>query len=402
MSLDLFYPDEKDLKPSVFVFESEDSIEKTNTEESLTNEDENISIKKETILVVPEKELEEEEKDITDEMLFGETTNGVLPEIKTAIDVVSDKQEKIINLQNIEAQLMGQQTVTREMASYIHEKTDSLFNNRIILESYTTSPSKTLYKETLAHLKQFIAVEQAEIALIAQNLSKTFSDSFITQIPESFIATLHNVQSGFEKIKNEHHTTLVELSDKTSTKFTFRINNEFVSLASLPISTLNIETIELFTPFKTIYQDENVEEALSNISELLKCNYLTGFFYSMSENKPLTDVSKFSTQLNIRNYINQFTLSDLADLFINNNPSAWVDNIIQLTQQARNRVYEISSEIKNEESDINTSLEWIRKHTQELNNLIEFFHFVTGFMGRSVLLNSNLSSILIFIKPCVV
>jgi hypothetical protein len=174
---------------------------------------------------------------------LGAQVPGELPKVDIDFKIIDDQKTKIIGFQEVEAILLGNQTISQETAQFIEHKIPGfLLSDKDILR-FTKQPSVVGYSKALNYVKNKIAVESESLYQNLGSMIKEYYinesatvDHFIANELDSFLYSIETFVSDatelYNKIKFSKNASFVD-SDGT-----------FKNILKDPLSTLKNSSIK--------------------------------------------------------------------------------------------------------------------------------------------------------------
>lgn len=198
----------------------------------------------------------------------------VIPPIDTSFKLVEDGQAKVISLKDVEAEIIGQESISRSSVEYVNVAFEDVLNGPVKLNEFTVNPSKTNCSYVRQHMRRSIAKEEAAVVSNFQLLlDQPLSDAkeAYSRILVSYIPLISNQLYEMQGLVTSMGDTVI--ANKNSVFPTN--NNGFVNIA-----TTDFEDIDA-----TNIPDAAAVGNITTLAMLTKKSTLRAFIHAVIEAK---------------------------------------------------------------------------------------------------------------------
>jgi hypothetical protein len=254
-------------------------------------------------------------QDVTE---LSEADKQTLSAMDVSFNVVKDGVNKVIELQDVENDILSQESINRSNAEFVNEVFPGLLGTHVSIEEFTHSPSKTNFLYVKKYMKTKIALEQEAIINDFNNfIAKPLQDAKVVmlKLSEDYIEfAIDRFNNLFFQFKDLESKLKVNKNTVVSCK------GEFVNLINKDLFSINYCDIDLDIPTKSL-----LDNATTNLKQLFDNRLLKSFILGSLDGKPVsTCLSKDSM---VEYGDNSITIMNLTKIF---SSSMLVDNISSL------------------------------------------------------------------------
>lgn len=270
-------------------------------------------------------------QDITE---LSEAEKQTLPAMDVSFNVVKDNVNKVIELQDVENDILAQESINRSNATLVNEVFPGLLGQSIRLEEFTHSPSKTNFLYVKKHMRNKISTEELSVI-------NNFND-FLSKPLQDARAVLQKLSSDYIEAAVNRFTLLfyqfkeLEAKLKVNKNTVVSCKGEFVNLVNVDLFNICYNDIELNVPNKCLY-----DEASANIKQLMSNRSFKSFILGSVEGKPAAVCLTADSMLEYAE--KSITILDLCKVFGSLSVTDNIQNLKAIVDENIVTIDEISS-----------------------------------------------------------
>lgn len=223
---------------------------------------------KSTTIIVDDRTKPLEGTGVTEEQVQAITDTNV------QFKIIEDNVTKVVDLQDVEKEFLAQESIDRNMAEYLDSQFTGLLGNKIAIEEYTRTPSRTNLEMTKRHVKLSVAQEEAQVvdsfnsftmkslgdtAEILEVLKEKYLFDFSTNVAElarlseNVIANISESKNTIVPYQNGEHVEFVDIADLDLVKLDFaNLKLEAPTIDKLSMYKANIASVLANSNIKTL------------------------------------------------------------------------------------------------------------------------------------------------------
>lgn len=318
------------------------------------------------------------------ESVLTEAQLSELPGMDVQFKMVSDNVAKIADLKDVEADIIGEGTISKEDAKDLSLRIDGFFSKSFSLEHFTVQKSKAGLSDALHRIKQAIAKEQLSV----NTLYYTFMSESIEATKR--LASVVNDEFVASTIKavNDYvydSMKLIESLPKNKNAV-FPLNNDFVNITTTDLQAISFDLITVGN------NGISVNASAAAIQKILEYTTLKALILGVPESKTLDyllgpdAVLEYNHRvITIMDLLNFFKSASTVETYINQLYTQLKDNVAKLAKIEENHKALASNE-KTYDFVLNTSNEinLINKETSRTVNLINSLRILTLQAGNVI------------------
>lgn len=249
---------------------------------------------------------------------LSEADKQTLPAMDISFNVVKDGVNKVIELQDVENDILAQESINRTKAELVNEVFPGLLGQSIRLEEFTHSPSKTNFLYVKKHMKTKISLEKESTINNFNNfIAKPLHDAklVMVKLTEDYI---ESAKDRFSDLFYQFKDLESKLNNNKNT--VVQIKGEFVNLFNIDLFVISYKDIQVDVPTKAL-----LDTATCNLKQLFDNRSFKAFVLGSIDGKSIN--SCLTKECMIEYSDKSLTVSDLCKLF---SSSMLVDNICSL------------------------------------------------------------------------
>lgn len=336
-------------------------------------------------------------KEISEEELFGPNLEeGKLPDFNATFKVIDEGRLKIIDLKEIEADILGQESICQEDINKISSLIDNFLGPKLSLEEFTKKPSKANFEKTCFSLRKRISAEELNFS---NSLSNYFSEpeesvkSFVTFIQETFIPSTKEQVLYFQ---SQYREILDNIFD--SKNVVLLLKNQSVNILNTPI-----EDIVLETDLKDLVQDFSKETKLDAATYLNKALTALKSLLNGKLNRFLLTTIEGKSEISHSHDVmiqDKVTIGDLVVLYQNMLMVNGLDFISEKVTKAYEDYNRVKQEIETSDQDFDTLNAKILELSPVIDSATQDLTNAFVLVKKIILLNVSIPYIMNFLKFC--
>lgn len=282
---------------------------------------------KESITIVPENDEVKAEGPIPQEQL------EKLPTMDVAFKIVEDGQSKVVQLRDVEAEILAQESINRHGAEYISAAFEDFLSGPVRLNEFTVGLSKTHYAYSIKQMGSRIAKEEAAVVSNFQLLiDQPLNDAkvILEQLVASYIPA---VRSMLYDLRGQ----TLGLAEKLAANknVVVPMENQFVNLLKVDLRVLDASKIEGLT-----IDVKKIDAAVKSIQELIKCPFVNALIWTVLEGKTYSNVQDSTSRLSYMGCA--LTIMDLVKFFSSDVESI-IDEMVTASEEAIKCLLDVQS-----------------------------------------------------------
>ena len=203
-----------------------------------------------------------------------------LPELDVTLKVITDGQEKVLTLKEVQDEILSDNSISKESAQYVQSSFSTLFDGPIKLHEFTEGKSKTNFDYVTRHMRRTITTEEIAIASNIQLLLSTplaeAKSTFDCLLKECIPAVIQQCQD-MQSFVVSHVEAIMQSKDVV---FPYS-DNTFVNIKTTDFTTIDA------TKFDSM--DSVVRNQMTALGLLFKDPALTTFIHCVKDNCAVTE-----------------------------------------------------------------------------------------------------------------
>jgi hypothetical protein len=314
-----------------------------------------------------------------------------LPNLDVKFQLVKDNVNRVVELQDVESDILSQESISRTDAVFINDVFKGLLGNSLKLEEFTQSPTKTNY----LFVKNFmrLKISQEQLNTIAN--FKTFLDEPLKDA-KAVLAKLKDFYIGevtynFRNINSKAQEDLDNLMKNKNMVVAYE--SEFKNLSTIPFTVLDFSKVKLPLPI-----DGNLNQAVSNINNLLLDKTFNSFIFGSLDGKSALDCVSRDSMVEYSGHV-----LDAVTLFKVFTSMSILDNIEQLSKNAEQIIKYIETveeestkdKYKDDYTEIN---KFLIQNNLEIQNMIKSVKTICNIVLSTGNLVMNAEALIDFYK----
>lgn len=220
--------------------------------------------------------IKEAETKVSQSIFEGEK---VLPDLEASFVLISDKNKKVVDLQDIEKAIEGDKGISQESAQWVQDATGDFFGHRLSVNHFTKMKSPVNYDNTRSFLRNKIAAEAAALG----SAEKFFMDQ-LSKLVEGVLSTT------FEQMLNELVGEAKQLSTTVSGMMGGQTPTTFSTVGFFKQKQFQkLQDVEVRDDFNVELQSnetnlppriKNLETAILSLAQCSKKHSIAGLVFS--------------------------------------------------------------------------------------------------------------------------
>lgn len=303
-----------------------------------------------------------------------------LPSMDISFKLVEDGQDKIVNLEEVEKEILGQESIGKIAAEYASLAFESIFNGPVKLNHFTQTPSQTNYEYVKRHMRSQIAQEEALVASALQVfLDQPLEDgySLYNNIKENYLPALRS---------DAFHLTAACSSVKkiidTTKDTVYPMGEAFVDLAKVDLITLDISKVQNLQANTTL-----LANAVKTLQLAMDDHFFSGYIHAIIHGKGTAYAS--TREAGVEYYGQSLTIGDLLAFYQNMESNASFDYMQEQAQQGLVNMQKLKENATVDQSSKEAVNAFLLENSETIHGSIKTLHLLThairgmGFMNAA-------------------
>lgn len=322
------------------------------------------------IVMTPAKNMEGE--------IMSDEDLAKLPSMDVSFKLVENGQAKIVNLEEVEQEILGQESIGKLSAETASLAFESLFDGPVKLNHFTQTPSQTNYAYVKRHMREQIALEEINVAL-AMNvfLDQPLEDGYCLykNINENYIPTLRS---------DAFYLTAACMAVKkiidTTKDTVYPMGETFVDLAKVDLIKLDISQVQNLQANTTV-----LANAVKTLQLAMDDHFFTGFVHAIIQGRGTA--YGMTRDAGIEYYGQTLTVGDLIAFYQNMESNACFNYMQEQAEQGLANMQKLQDSGKVDQSSRDSINAFLLEHSETIHDGIKSLHLLThairgmGFMN---------------------
>lgn len=303
------------------------------------------------ITVIPENDFNKVEGIVPQEELDKLTDSDV------TFKLVTNGASKIVDLKDVEAEILSNNTMDTGTAETINASFEGLFDGPVKLQAYTKSPSKTNLAYALKHMKLTIAKEEATLItnfqlLIDQPIATSIS--FMEDMLANYIPT---VESGVMANRG----LAIGLKDKleASKNVVYPAGDDFINLLRMDMNTVDASSIREL-------KSDTFVGAIEGIKKILQYPYFNAFAHGTLNGEDLEHSTSHEAKAKYAGAF--FGIFDLIKLYESGDILDRIDTAVDLAKERIDQLKTIQQDSDKLRTDVNAINKFLVDESKNLQD----------------------------------
>lgn len=322
---------------------------------------------KEPITIIPEGSQTPPADEITEEQ-----TKELLNQDVT-FEIVDGQQKKLVNLQQIEDQIVAQESISKHGAVTLNATFEGLFNDNLKPTHFTEQPTKTNYAAVKKHVRASIAKEELTfMSRFEEFVEKTLSTyrSYLLSIKDVNIPLLKDNESILSL-----HCSNLEDKLKTNKNLVLPVGTEFLNIFTTDIRAIDEDKIDVNIP--------NIGQFVGSF-KALKATFESFCFLALinSVRHGISPAELIPNYENPNKILTTITMNDLCQFFANSTSRNLVEELdLQVTRVLEN-IEKFTNEASSKKGDAKAVQAYVAENSPQIQSMVSTMAAITNIMNR--------------------
>lgn len=322
------------------------------------------------------------------------TEDTIIPEVDlekintfdVSFNLVGKNVNKIIELQDVEAEIVADDNINVDKAVYVNESFGGLLGDKLSIKMFSKEPSKINLSAVKSYMKKTIATETIGLTdnfnlFISSPLQDT--KAVLARINEVYI---NNIIADVYKLQQD--ISLFDDSFENNKNAIVKYGDDFVNLTAIPI--VDLEGSKITIDSLVDFNYNQFDNILTNLKNTISHNYVKTFIYCCIDNKP---VDYLFTKEAIGEYADRvITLNDLHKMYKSNNVVKFIEQYKVITENLIVNADKLYSDFTEPTND-KLIKDYVIENTKTIQNMICSMHSLCKMLNSISVITLNYGEI---------